>query len=664
MKTTSWAHAKDVIVEALRLPADERESFVRGRIVDPDLRAEILEMIIGADSADGLMKTLEESFPTAGGDRAFDDLDDRFEELAPGTRIGKYVVLQLIGRGGMGQVYLANDPQLHRKVALKCLASSGAAPTTRRTQILHEARAAARVEHTNVAIIHDVLEDTGRAFIVMEFVAGESLATRLKRERMPIDHVVSIGLQLTSALAAAHAKGVVHRDLKPSNVQFTTDGAAKVLDFGIANAAREATTAPTAASTITRGPSGPIGPLWLMRAGTPAYMSPEQLLGREVDQRSDLYSLGLILFEMATGRRMYPSGDPLEIAALHAKGAPRADAIDSSVPRRLADIVEKALEPDVVRRYQSAAELEAALQLVTRAKSGAPVSRGELIRLWLGRIAVGVPLMVAIIVALGWLKTLGFNYAFGRIGPFARFGAEPWPDYIRWGLRGNIARLVVVGGFVVLATGAGTLIRVLELIGPVGRTLQRVRRAGRGFAERTDLIHPGTAAQALAAFGALLIIGIGLLHADLLQASTASFNSAPLAILMPMSEQTSERNNYQNELTLVLGLMGFSLYKIQRMRKRERTGEGRSGVAALVGVSAIAIMMSDLPYRTFRYRDFERADLAGRHCYITGETSDEVLVLCPGDTPPRSRIVKKNGDDSLKRLGTLENIFRGFPSTR
>src|SRR4029079_2398991 len=191
------------------------------------------------------------------------------------------------------------------------------------------------------------------------------------------------------------------------NVQFTTDGAAKVLDFGIANAAREATTAPTAASTITRGPSGPIGPLWLMRAGTPAYMATEQLLGREVDQRSDLYSLGLILFEMATGRRMYPSGDPLEIAALHAKGAPRADAIDSSVPRRLADIVEKALEPDVVRRYQSAAELEAALQLVTRAKSGAPVSRGELIRLWLGRIAVGGAPIVGIIVGPGGPQTPG-----------------------------------------------------------------------------------------------------------------------------------------------------------------------------------------------------------------------------------------------------------------
>jgi hypothetical protein len=391
-------------------------------------------------------------------------------------------------------------------------------------------------------------------------------------------------------------------------------------------------------------------------------MSPEQLLGGEVDRRSDLYSLGLILFEMATGRRMHKTDDLLDIAVAHRK-ALRADDVDSSVPRGLADIIAKALELDVAQRYQSAGELEAALRLVKRAEPGEHKSRNELIRWWLGRMARAVPLVIAIVVALGWIKLLGYNYAFGRTGPFARFGAEPWIEYIRWGLRGNIARLVVAGSIVILTTGARTLIRLLELIGPVGRASQRARKAGRHLTEAIGLHNPATLAHALAALGVLLIFAINWLHADLLQATVSSFNSAPLAALLPMSEQTAERNSYQNELTLVLCLMGFSLYKIQQMRHRERTTDGRSGVAALIGVCALALLMTDLPYRTFRFREFERADLSGRHCYITGTTGDEVLVLCPGDAPPRNRIVK-NGDKTLDRPGTVENVFRGFPATR
>src|SRR5262249_12167309 len=162
-----------------------------------------------------------------------------------------------------------------RKVALKCLSNPGGDPATRRTQILREARAAARVEHANVAGVHDVLEEGDRAFIVMEFVAGESLASRLKRERLEIDKVVALGLQLTSALAAAHAKKVVHRALKPGNVQFTAEGVVKVLDFGIANATFGQTTASTSAATTSSVGSQPTGPTRLLNAGTPQYMSPE-----------------------------------------------------------------------------------------------------------------------------------------------------------------------------------------------------------------------------------------------------------------------------------------------------------------------------------------------------------------------------------------------------
>jgi hypothetical protein len=239
---------------------------------------------------------------------------------------------------------------------------------------------------------------------------------------------------------------------------------------------------------------------------------------------------------------------------------------------------------------------------------------------------------------------------------------EPWSEYLRWGLRGNVARLVVAGGTVIVVTGISALFHVLELMGPIRRATQQLKRDGLRLADTIGLRDPGQLAHTLAVVGLLMIAAIGWLHADLLQAATASFNSAPLAVLLPMSEQTAERNAYQNELSVVLGLMAFGLYKIQQVRTRERTTDGRWGVVALVSVMVFTVFMTDAPYRTFLYREFERADLGGRHCYVTGETAAELLVLCPGVPPPRNQVVKKS-DETLTRLGTFENVFRGFPST-
>src|SRR3954470_1691292 len=222
MNPASWERAKDVIAEALQQAPAEREEFVRRRCTDTTLANEIITLINAYGDGDDF---LADSRPGGG--------DDEEDELEPGTRIGPYVILSSIGRGGMGRVFLGSDPRLRRKVALKCLMRS-LAGSERRLQILHEARAAASIMHPNVATIHDVVEHQDRAFIVMEYVEGESLAATLRRGRLPMNRVISIGHQLASALAAAHACGVVHRDLKPANMHFATDGTVKVLDFGIA----------------------------------------------------------------------------------------------------------------------------------------------------------------------------------------------------------------------------------------------------------------------------------------------------------------------------------------------------------------------------------------------------------------------------------------------
>ena len=249
-------------------------------------------------------------------------------DVPAGSRVGPYIVMGRLGTGGMGQVFLGRDPRLDRQVALKCLLSSGEGSDDLRDRIIREARAAARIAHSHVAAVHDVVEHEGRAFIVMEYVEGENLAAVLKREALPAGRVIAIGRQLAAALAAAHSGGVIHRDLKPANIQVTPDGSVKILDFGIALAfATVATTTGAAGFGVLPEPLG-------FQAGTPAYMSPEQLLGRTVDERSDLFSLSVILFEMATGRRPFQSGEPLDVLVESLKMLPRADSVNPGVPRR------------------------------------------------------------------------------------------------------------------------------------------------------------------------------------------------------------------------------------------------------------------------------------------------------------------------------------------
>jgi len=349
MNPTSWKHAKDVIDEALRHPPSEREQFIRQRCASAELADEIITLLDGYREDDDFLAD-----PPSGG-RADED------DIAPGTRIGPYIVVAAIGRGGMGKVFLGSDPRLGRRVALKCVVSSLAGSGERRLRILHEARAAASVMHPNVATIHDVVEHQSRAFIGMEYVEGESLAARLKRERLSIDRVIAIGRQLASALSTAHTQGVVHRDLKPGNIHFAADGSAKVLDFGIANAPRA-----VAAAAVRRSAPPDSSQLTVdgPQPGTPPYMSPEQLMGRSGDARSDIYSLGVVLFEMATGRRPHPETEAADLVVAIANGTPRADEVNSRVPRALADIIARALAIEVDSRYQSAGEVGAALDRI------------------------------------------------------------------------------------------------------------------------------------------------------------------------------------------------------------------------------------------------------------------------------------------------------------
>ena len=265
-----------------------------------------------------------------------------------GQRLGHYDVLEKIGEGGMGVVYRAHDERLDRDVALKVLPAGTLPDDKARRRLRAEALALARLNHPNVEAIHDFDTQSGIDFLVVEYVPGPTLADRLLAGAVDEPEALRVGLQIAVALEEAHALGVVHRDLKPANIKVTSKGQVKVLDFGLATLLK-----PTGEAEATRSLTD-VG----MTAGTVPYMAPEQLKGSPADARSDIFSAGVVLYEMATGRRPFQGRATAELtdAILHA-APPPPSRVQADVSRRFEDVIVKCLEKDPENRYQSAKEL-------------------------------------------------------------------------------------------------------------------------------------------------------------------------------------------------------------------------------------------------------------------------------------------------------------------
>jgi serine/threonine protein kinase len=303
-------------------------------------------------------------------------------ETLSGTRLGHYRISETLGLGGMGQVYRALDEKLGREVALKVLPPNLLDDPERKERFVREAKLAAKCTHANIAAIYEVGEDEGRIYLAMELVQGPTLRERLSKSIEPIE-VARIGVEIARGLAKAHGLGIVHRDLKPENVMLAEDGAAKILDFGIAKL--DATN--EAAGALTRD-----GVL----LGTPGYLSPEQARSAPVDARSDVFSLGAILYEMVTGERPFQGATIVDVlhATMHAEAKPPRKLKDQIAPELEATIL-RCLEKDPAQRYQTSRELEQALRPlagISPAASRRPPKRtlGLAAGLFLGAAAVGI----------------------------------------------------------------------------------------------------------------------------------------------------------------------------------------------------------------------------------------------------------------------------------
>jgi serine/threonine protein kinase len=279
---------------------------------------------------------------------------------SPGTRFGPYEIVRPLGAGGMGEVYEARDTRLDRSVALKLLPAALAADEVARARFDREAKAIAALSHPNICALHDIGDADGHGFLVMERLEGETLQDRLHRGALPIEQTIEFGIALADALDAAHGRGLIHRDLKPANVFITTRGVVKILDFGLAKSVLESDADVTRSVNESLTSTG-------TTLGTVAYMSPEQLRGEPLDVRTDLFSCGLVLYEMATGERAF-GGSTVVVAAagILSQQPPAPRALRPDLPESLEQVILRALEKDRAARYQSAASLQSDLVRVKR----------------------------------------------------------------------------------------------------------------------------------------------------------------------------------------------------------------------------------------------------------------------------------------------------------
>ncbi len=347
---------KDILFEAASLSDEARRPFLDEACRDdPELRREVESLLAHHDVRQPIMETGAVVPPGA--------LSPESEPLSPESppltgHVGGYRILRKLGQGGMGTVYLAEDTKLHRSVALKFLLPQSAAGDEARTRLVHEARAAAALDHPNVCTIYEINESEGRTFIAMAYVEGTTLRERIASGPLSVEEAVSIGAQIAAGLRQAHERGIVHRDLKPSNIMLSSSGPAKIMDFGLARSRGR--------SEITKTGA---------RIGTIGYMSPEQMRGEKVDHRTDIWALGVVLHEMLTGRLPFKgdSDHALGYNIVHEKQK-RVGEAREDVPSVLETLIARCLEKKPDDRLDAAEALEV-LDALQRASGEADAAR-------------------------------------------------------------------------------------------------------------------------------------------------------------------------------------------------------------------------------------------------------------------------------------------------
>jgi len=448
VKPERWAEVRQILDAALELSPEARAAYLATVCAnDSDLHREVESFIAAHDHA---------------GNSFLENPALQSLTLGPGAKLGVYEIVEMVGAGGMGEVYRARDTILGREVAIKILPPIFSRDADRLRRFEQEARAAAALNHPNILSIHQLGVHDGAPYLVSELLEGETLRSRLQRGALPASSGIDYTLQLVSGLAAAHEKGIVHRDLKPENIFLTTHGLVKILDFGLAKLRRpEEFGSPEAA--MTRGTVTVPGVVM----GTVGYMSPEQVRAQHVDHRSDIFALGAIFYEMVSGKRAFQGNSPADtLTAILMHDPPSLIGSSPNITLPLERIIRRCLEKDPNERFQSAKEVGFALKALSDAPAvradsekatGLRVPRQMAAKATLGLVGMAVLVVLGLLIAanVGGLRDRlwgGGHIQSLAVLPLANLSGDPTQDYFADGMtEAMITELAQIGALRVIS---------------------------------------------------------------------------------------------------------------------------------------------------------------------------------------------------------------------
>lgn len=509
-----------------------------------------------------------------------------------GQKLGRYQIVKAIGSGGMGEVYRAHDEQLDRDIAIKVLPASRFSDPTARSRLLREARSAAGLNHPYICTVHEVGEAEGQAYIAMELVEGQPLSARLAAGALPAEVVTRYGLQLAEAVAHAHARGIIHRDLKSSNVIITTDGRVKVLDFGLAKRLRDEQLEEATRSQLSFTTAGSV-------VGTLAYMSPEQLRGEPADARSDIWALGVILYEMAAGKLPFRGQTGFELSSAILNQPPQP--LPAKVPAQLRALISRCLSKQPEERYQRAAEVAAVLEAIQSHKSSPWIAwRYTWRRRWVIAAVIAAVLTAALFAldAGGLRSRLTGSRAAPQIDslavlPLANLSGDPAQDYFSDGITdalitdltrsGGPRRVIARGSVVRYKNTQKTLTEIAEELRVQRLVTGAVQRSGNRVSISAQLIDPESGEQLWA-------------------------------------------ERYERELRDVLALQNEIVSAIIRQIKGQLTPQQRAQLAS-------ARVVNPAAYEAVLKANFHIQKLAPAHLDLALRYCEQALKLDPGYAP-------------------------------
>jgi hypothetical protein len=584
----------------------------------------------------------------AGLHRADDHQSSLLEESRPveagqppapgaGEPWGRFRLLEMVGAGSFGGVYRAWDPDLEREVAIKIL-HRRVADEELKTRLLREGRALAKLRHVNVVTVLGVESYDDRIGLCMEFVRGATLDAAMRGgHRLNPREAVLVGQDVCRALAAVHAAGFVHRDVTARNIMRDVSGRIVLMDFG------------TGFQTAGDGAGGPA-----KIAGTPMYMAPEVLAGQPATPCSDVYSLGVLLYYLVTGKFPVEGRTMDELRAVHMVGR-RTPLVERApdLPRPYVQAVENALAANPQQRCASAGALLQALDAVVLVRTRAS---SRLVPLALEVVAGALAGAAVVVTALGFINSLVFNHVLGRTD----FANESVLKWLSLGVSATIAPTVIVL-FTLFAVGLFSVVaRLLLTMSTTARTWTTRLESG---IHRCRLDDVSTLAGCVLLLSATVLIGTWWYFMPLLDSlgaiATTNIASAPRESLAFLSPQFTDYHFlYRKSFTAVVIACFGMWYAVVWLSMRKGVPIRRTIMAGGIAVVALSLLLLDFPYRLLapHKREFEAVTLNADPCYIIGQREPHLLLFCPQADVPRNRIVRAD-DPNLKRLGFVQDIF-------